>query len=151
MEHIFFVVFLFIASAIFSKVEIEIEGSDGWASKLPTKRFSPEHFLSRYVFSGRPATLYHIYILLFILVMSHMPYLFVSPSLIIESRVLSFVILFWCIEDFLWFAMNPHFGIGKFKGENIWWHEKQWWGFAPRDYFIFIPLGIALYLLSYAV
>jgi hypothetical protein len=46
-------------------------------------------------------------------------------------------------------VFNPAFGLKNFKKEKIWWHEKRWFLFAPVEYFIFIPIGIILYLLSF--
>ena len=38
--------------------------------------------------------------------------------------------------DFLWFVLNPHYGVGKFKKESVWWHAKSHWLFniTPFDY-----------------
>jgi len=65
-----------------------------------------------------------------------------------EARVISFIILFWVLEDFLWFAFNPRWGVGKFKKEHIWWHATHWWWIMPRDYWIFVPVGLLLFYVS---
>jgi len=44
--------------------------------------------------------------------------------------------LFWIIEDFLWFVLNPAFGIAGFVRKNIPWH-KQWFLNVPVDYWTF--------------
>jgi hypothetical protein len=57
------------------------------------------------------------------------------------------LLLFWVLEDFLWFVRNPAFGMTNFKPEKIWWH-KVWWGFMPRDYYVGSAVGVALYAFS---
>ena len=64
----------------------------------------------------------------------------------LELRVLAFLILFWILEDFLWFVFNPDWGIRRFRPEYVWWHAPNWWGPLPRDYWLFLPLAAGLYL-----
>jgi len=84
------------------------------------------------------------------LVILHLPYglSFIAPSWHNESRIISFFILFWVLEDFLWFVLNPAFGIKRFKAERIWWHASTWWWIMPKDYWIFTPIGVGLYWYS---
>jgi len=47
--------------------------------------------------------------------------------------------------DFLWFACNRHFGVGRFRKGQVWWFPA--WSFGvPRPYFmgIMLSLGAAL-------
>ena len=62
-----------------------------------------------------------------------------------------FMILFWIVEDFLWFVFNPAYGIRRFRREDIWWHAQSWWWFMPRDYWLTLPMGVLLYVLSWHV
>jgi hypothetical protein len=39
------------------------------------------------------------------------------------------------LEDFLWFVLNPAYGLEHFSAAYIPWH-KHWWWFAPSDYWI---------------
>ncbi|MFH1536873.1 MAG: hypothetical protein ABID45_02730 [Patescibacteria group bacterium] len=151
MEHLLFFLYIIILSTLFAKIEIEIEGKFGWAEKLPTWKTSPDHWFSKNFLNSRPLTGYHVWIVLFMFFMIHFIYLFVGFTLILELKLLSFFILFWMFEDFLWFLLNPNYGLANFKPEKIWWHKKHWWLIAPRDYFIFIPLGIILYILSFYI
>ena len=48
--------------------------------------------------------------------------------------------LFWVVEDFLWFVLNPHFGWSKFNKNSIWWH-KRWFLGLPLDYWLLGGLG----------
>jgi len=77
-----------------------------------------------------------------------MIFLFTPFSWAIEIKLIAFLLLFWKVEDFFWFVFNPDFGLKNFKADKIWWHKENWWLVAPRQYFIFIPIGIILYLIS---
>jgi hypothetical protein len=145
MEHALFFGTLLLASFLFAKVEIQIEGGDGWAAKLPTWRL--ENRLTQILYGGRPLTGYHLYVQLFVLVFCHFPFALGLPlTARSEALVLAFMILFWIIEDFLWFVVNPRFGIRNFKASAIWWHRKAWFLIAPREYFYMGAIAVAFYL-----
>ncbi|HSQ77288.1 MAG TPA: hypothetical protein VLN91_00195, partial [Nitrospirota bacterium] len=59
------------------------------------------------------------------------------------------LMLFWIIEDFLWFVLNPAFGINNFSQNKIPWH-KQWFLGMPVDYWTFTIVSALLMWLSYA-
>jgi hypothetical protein len=94
---------------------------------------------------------YHLFIHIFVLLLAHLPFALslVPFSLGAELRILSFLILFWLVEDYLWFVLNPAFGWRRFRREEIWWHAPNWWWIMPRDYWLFGPLGLFLYALSW--
>lgn len=146
--HVSFAASVVFASLVFALLEIEIEGTEGWARRLPTWRISGRW--TRRLFGNRAITGYHLYSQVFLITVLHLPYALglVEPSWKAEFRILSFLLLFWVVEDFLWFVVNPAYGIRRFKPQHIWWHEPNWWWIMPRDYWFFIPLGIALYILS---
>lgn len=147
MEHFAYFVGLVAAAACFALVEIQIEGAGGWAANLPTWRLKSPWW-SR-LFPGRPLTGYHLWILVFIVVVAHLPFGFGLPwTWPSELRAISFILFFWVLEDFLWFALNPHFGIRKFRKGCIPWHSAAWWLIAPRDYWIAIAIGSILYWTS---
>jgi hypothetical protein len=150
MPHALFIVTLGIAAVLFALLEIQIEGPHGWAASLPTWRV--DNRWTRLFYSSKPLTGYHLYTQLFALALVHLPFALRMAPLTwrMEARVLSFFILFWVLEDFLWFLLNPAFGLKRFRPENIWWHAPKWWWIMPRDYWVFIPVGILLYRLSYA-
>jgi hypothetical protein len=147
MHTLKFAVALLWLAFCFAKVEIAIEGKHGWAGDLPTWRLPAAHWVSRLFFAGRAATGYHVWLQLFVLSVFHLTYLFSPASLPTELQILSFYMLFWVIEDFLWFVLNPDFGLKKFAKPNIPWHPN-WWLFAPTEYFIFGVAGVALYLFA---
>ena len=57
--------------------------------------------------------------------------------------------LFWIIEDFLWFILNPAFGINNFSPDKVLWH-KHWFLGIPADYWNFTIVAAILMWLSYA-
>jgi hypothetical protein len=140
---------LLAAAAVFALLEIQIEGDGGWAARLPTWRYQARW--TRRVLGARPITGYHVYIQLFVLLLIHMPYLIgiVRPELGTELRIIAFILLFWVLEDFLWFLLNPAYGLRRFRRDTIWWHADSWWGFMPRDYWICTPIAGALLAASW--
>lgn len=149
MEHVIFCAFVLGAAAIFAALEIQIEGDAGWAADLPTWRVDSRWL--RPLLGGRPLTGYHLYCQLFMLVMVHLPYglSLASPSLKTEARIVAFLMLFWILEDFLWFVFNPRYGLAGFTRERATWHADSWWWIMPREYWIFAPIAIALYVWSW--
>jgi hypothetical protein len=65
-----------------------------------------------------------------------------------EQRALACIMLFWVCEDFLWFVLNPAFGLHRFTKTNVSWH-RHWWLGAPVEYWIFTPLGLWWLFASY--
>jgi hypothetical protein len=119
MPHALFIVTLGIAAVLFALLEIQIEGPHGWAASLPTWRV--DNRWTRLFYSSKPLTGYHLYTQLFALALVHLPFALRMAPLTwrMEARVLSFFILFWVLEDFLWFLLNPAFGLKRFRPENI--------------------------------
>lgn len=131
----------------FAETEIQIEGAAGWAANLPTWRIE-KHWLLDIFWGGRAMTGYHAWVFPFIMLFFHFPLLFGGHwSWRAQSRVLGCVLLFWISEDFLWFVLNPAFGIGRFSAANIAWH-KHWLLGAPTDYWTFTLLAVVLFWLS---
>ena len=131
----------------FAQTEIQIEGAAGWAANLPTWRIE-HHWLLDIFWGGRAMTGYHAWVFPFIALCFHLPLFFVPQwSWKLEARVIACVMMFWTIEDFLWFILNPAYGWEKFSPAHIPWH-KHWLGFAPTDYWV--SLLIASFLLWYS-
>ncbi|MFK3739886.1 hypothetical protein [Massilia sp. TN1-12] len=132
------------AAYLFARVEVEIEGEAGWAANLPTWRIE-EHVLLDIFWGGRALTGYHLWMFSFIGVFSHFPLFFMGAwSLQLEARVMASVMVFWIVEDFLWFLINPAFGWRRFKREHVPWH-KRWALGAPIDYWIFGAVSVLLF------
>jgi hypothetical protein len=138
--------FVFVAAFIWAMMEIEIEGKDGWAAKLPTWRIE-NHILLDLFLGGRPLTGYHTWAFAFVFWVFHMPFLWSGTwSWRGECHVIGAELFFWVIEDFIWFVMNPHFGWSRYRREEIWWHKKWMMG-LPFDYWMMSAMGLALCLL----
>jgi hypothetical protein len=130
-----------------ANVEIQIEGAAGWAANLPTWRIE-SHWLLDLFWGGRPMTGYHAWMFPCIALFFHYPLVFFGRvTWRIEARVIGCVLLFWIAEDFLWFALNPAYGLARFAPENIPWHP-HWWGPAPADYWLFLASAAVMFTLS---
>lgn len=144
----YYILFVLVLSYFFAKVEIQIEGPSGWAQNLPTWRIE-KHWLLDIFFGGRAMTGYHAWALSFILLIFHLPFAFNGHwSWALEMRAIGALVLFWGIEDFLWFLVNPSYGLRKFKKEHIPWHPR-WLLFLPIEYWFVLPVGLFLVWVSY--
>ncbi len=152
MQHILFVGFLLLTASLFALLEIQIEGKDGWAAKLPTwrKPVNNKGLLGFLADPNQPQTGYHTYLWLFLFTISHIVFLLTSWTIRKEIYVISYYSLLTTVEDFLWFVFNPNYGIKKFKKEEIPWHTNWFLG-LPRNYWINYPIGILLYLFGSGV
>jgi len=131
----------------FANVEIQIEGAAGWAADLPTWRIE-KHWLLDIFWGGRPLTGYHAWIFPCVALFFHFPLLFMGHfSWRAEARVIACIQIFWIVEDFLWFVLNPAFGLSKFTPKEVPWHI-HWWGPAPVDYWTFLGVALILFVLS---
>ncbi len=127
----------------FAMTEIQIEGANGWACGLPTWRIE-KHWLLDIFWGGRPMTGYHAWVFPFMFLAFHLPHAITgSFSWRQEARCLGALMLFWIAEDFLWFVLNPCYGIAKFSPTFIPWHKKWLLG-VPTDYLTFTLVGATL-------
>lgn len=132
----------------FACAEIHIEGGDGWAANLPTWRIE-KHWLLDIFWGGRAMTGYHAWVFPFIAIFFHFPMAFMGQwSWQLEARALACIMIFWIVEDFLWFVINPAFGWKRFHRDHVSWHKKWILG-APIEYWIFSVLGGLLLWYSY--
>lgn len=138
---------LLCAAICFALLEIQIEGPNGWAANLPTWRLK-DSWLNR-LFPGRPLTGYHLWMLVFIAIVAHLPFTFGLPwTWRGELKAAAFILIFWVVEDFAWFVFNPHYGLRRFRPEHITWHRQAWWWIAPRDYWVATFVGVVLYYIA---
>lgn len=148
LHFLLLVLFIGVLGFFFAMVEIQIEGAAGWAASLPTWRIE-NHWLLDIFWGGRPMTGYHAWVFSFMALAFHLPVLVNgSWSVKLEARIIGAVMLFWIIEDFLWFVFNPAFGLAKFEPQFVPWH-KSWMGAVPTDYVIFGVAGLALIAWSF--
>lgn len=153
--------FVSLFAIVFAMIEIEVEGTEGWAKNLPTARNVLGHL-----------TLYHVYmVLLAILIISGFVYFQHAslcqsegqkcveapqkgsfwadkgwPALKVACKLAFHLVAYFLVQDFLWFVLNPGYTLAKYTEGNIPWH-KPWWGGTPA--FNFLGVGI-LALLSAA-
>ena len=130
MEIALTAVFIFLLSLIFALWEIEIEGKNGWAKKLPTWYKKSGVSSAFYNLTKKPLSGYHLMMLLFTLASFHVIFFLNTPwNLFNEINIFIVWLIFLIIEDFLWFQFNPYYGSKKFKRKNVWWYGNEKWIF----------------------
>jgi hypothetical protein len=138
-----FLVFMVFLAVILALWEIQIEGKDGWAAKAPTWRIEKGWVVK--LTGGRPFTGYHLFMTIFLIAIVHLPVFFLQWSWQLECALLGFYVGMVLLEDVLWFALNPYYGIKSFRKGKIWWH-KRWWGPLPDFYWILLVIaGLLIY------
>jgi len=130
--------YFFVIALILAHLEIQIEGPHGWAEKLPTWRWDTPG-IRRWV--GKPVTGYHVCLVTCLLLLLHVPQ-FYGASWEREADLLSMFFFLTVTWDFLWFACNRHYGVGRFRKGQIWWFPAWTFG-VPRPYFISTVLSLA--------
>ena len=92
---------------------------------------------------------YHVWVVLFMALVFHLVFfLHGRHGLRLEFRVLGSLALFWILEDFLWFVMNPAYGLAKFNPQCISWLH-HWMLGVPTDYLLFLAAGVLMIWLSF--
>ena len=124
--------YLFALCWLLARVEIEIEGDQGWAVSLPTWRWEPEWWLN--LTNGKAVTGYHLWLTLFLLVAFHLPLVFSGFSRELWAKCASAYLLTTAVWDLQWFAWNPAWGLEKFRTTRIPWFRRKLLGF-PVDYY----------------
>lgn len=143
MEYCIFIGFIVLVSFLLAKVEINIEGEDGYAKNLPVTWRASRRWVKE-LFGG---TSYHIYMWGLLLALMHLPFVVgLSWSTGAEMTVVSFLLLVTVLEDFLWFVLNPVYGVKKFKQHDIPWFKDRWAKIVPAWYLWYLPVGIGLYV-----
>lgn len=134
-------------AAFFAHVEIQIEGKAGWAANLPTWRIE-DSWMNAF-WGDKPITGYHVWVFSFMALAFHLPlFMTASFSLRLEARILGCIMVFWIVEDFLWFALNPAFGLNRFSPQHVPWH-RHWFLGVPVDYVLALAIGFVLLGWSY--
>jgi hypothetical protein len=149
IEMIVAIAYTVVAAMVFALWEIQIEGKNGWAKNLPCWKIQKNWVVK--LMGGRPLTGYHLYMIVFLILIIHFPFFFTEWEVKKELFLFSFFFGFLLLEDFFWFVLNPHYGLRRFKKTQIEWH-KNWWGPVPDFYWWYsaiaaISLYIAIFLL----
>jgi len=133
---------------LFAGAEIQIEGAAGWARNLPTWRIE-QHPLLDLFWGGKPLTGYHAWVFAFMAAVFHLPLILTWRwNWRLEARILGSLMVFWILEDTLWFAFNPAFGLHRLSPEFAPWH-KHWLLGLPVDYPVFLFVGLSLIAWSF--
>jgi len=138
-----FAAYLFAISLVLALLEIQIEGANGWASALPTWRFQPKWLLR--LTSGKAITGYHVWLNSLLLLWLHLPFWFVPWSWASEFMIAGTYFLMSVQWDFLWFVLNPHFGIGRFSAAHVSWF-RAWFLGIPVDYYTGLAVSLLCWL-----
>lgn len=120
--------------------ETQIEGKAGWARHLPTFRIST--FVTKLLI-GKEITGYHIFMLVMWVIIFHGIYLFQDFTWKVECMVIGLLNWYFVIEDFLFFVVNHHYGLVRFKRGHISWHQRWFWG-LPYTYWWGMIIGTFL-------
>jgi len=138
---------VFAAAFLWAKMEEEIEGEHGWAESLPTWRID-NHPLLNLLMNGRPMTGYHLWAFSFIFFAFHLALIGAgSWSWRAECAALGSISLFWVLEDFIWFMVNPYFGWRRYRRQDVSWH-RSWWLGLPADHWGLIAMSVIFLALS---
>jgi hypothetical protein len=141
-----YMAWVLVMALFFAEVEIQIEGAAGWAAQLPTWRIE-KHWLLDIFWGGRAMTGYHAWVFSFMALVFFAPLAFNGRWAWREAGLaLAGLMLFWIAEDFLWFVLNPAYGVERFEPAQVPWH-KHWWLGAPTDYWVGVLGGAALLVL----
>lgn len=144
---VFICLCLLAMAGVWAYLEVQIEGRDGWAASLPCWKVTRGPVV--WLLQGRPWTGYHTAMIAFILLTLHYPSVFHWQwDLGEESFVWGAFFGFLLVEDFLWFVFNPHYGLRRFKRENVPWHPR-WLGPIPDFYVFYAVLSSILIVASH--
>ncbi len=136
---------LFALCWLLARVEIEIEGPEGWAKGLPTWRWGPDWWLR--LTNGKEVTGYHVWLTLFLVGVFHLPIVFSGFSPELWAKCASAYLLTTAVWDLQWFAWNPAWGLAKFRATPIPWFRRKILGF-PADYYAAVAAsGVASWLI----
>jgi hypothetical protein len=145
------VAFLFFLAFLFAAVEIEVEGPHGWAERLPTWFRTRGRVARAYglLMGGRPLTGYHLFMLPLPLAFFHLPYVEgVAWTWEGEARTLATYLAWAIVWDYLWFVLNPAWGMSRFRRGAVWWYGGRWVGPFPAAYAL--AMGTSLLLAGLA-
>jgi hypothetical protein len=111
-------IIMVIEATIYSLIEIEIEGCNGWAQELPTPIVLK--------IGTKKLTLYHVYmnIFIFLTISSQFQMMLTFQSFL---KTFAYFLQFLLLEDVLWFVFNPFYTMRRYSKPEIWWHSQQPW------------------------
>lgn len=141
--------YLFLIVLALAALEVQIEGKHGWMKKIPTWRIRSKFF--GFFMGGKELTGYLFYLLIILLMFFHLPFLGGATwSWQAEVEIISLFLLFSVFWDFLWFVLNPYYGLKRLKKKYVYWH-KQWFLGMPLDYTRGIVISLLIALVNFPV
>jgi hypothetical protein len=130
----------FVWARLYASQEVSIEGPVGWAIAAPT--WKTKNKLYGAAMSGKVLTGYHLTMFILPLFFLHLPILVPllawNTNLFTVSRELELFAYYFVLctgWDFMWFVLNPAYGLKRFRKGEIQWH-KEWIGRLPKDYVV---------------
>lgn len=130
----------FVWARLYASQEVSIEGPVGWAIAAPT--WKTKNKLYGAAMSGKVLTGYHLTMFILPLFFLHLPILVPllawGTNLFTLSRELELLAYYFILctsWDFMWFVLNPAYGLKRFRKGEIQWH-KEWIGRLPKDYVV---------------
>jgi hypothetical protein len=142
-------IFAILGAFIVAKLEINIEGKDGWAKNLPTWKVKNSY--TKLFLGEVPLTGYHFWLFLTVLTLLQFGFVIGIPwSLSLELKIIAMFFVSVIFEDFFWFVLNPAYGIKKLNKVDAYWHT-QWVHRIPALYVNYASLIAILLLLSYFI
>ena len=137
----------------FALIEIEIEGRHGWALRLPTwvRTRGPAGRIYGASSGGMPLTGYHLFMASLPLVILQLPFGYGEDwTIAAEVMVLATYMAFAIGWDYLWFILNPAYGLARFRRGQVWWYSGPWIGRLPFEYYAAIALSFGVAAIAWA-
>ncbi|HEX2507588.1 MAG TPA: hypothetical protein VHK23_04635 [Miltoncostaeaceae bacterium] len=138
----------------FALIEIEIEGAHGWALRLPTwfRTRGPAGRIYGAISGGKPLTGYHLFMATLPLVILHLPFGYGADwSAAAEVMVFATYMAFAIGWDYLWFILNPAYGLRGFRRGRVWWYTGPWIGPLPLEYYAAVAGSFVLALIAWPI
>jgi hypothetical protein len=138
----------------FALIEIEIEGAHGWALRLPTwfRTRGPAGRVYGAISGGKPLTGYHLFMATLPLVILHLPFGYGADwSAAAEVMVFATYMAFAIGWDYLWFILNPAYGLRGFRRGRVWWYTGPWIGPLPLEYYAAVAGSFVLALIAWPI
>jgi hypothetical protein len=138
----------------FALIEIEIEGAHGWALRLPTwfRTRGPAGRLYGAISGGKPLTGYHLFMASLPLLILHLPFGYGADwSAAAEVMVFAAYLAFAIGWDYLWFILNPAYGLRGFRPGRVWWYPGAWIGPLPHEYYLAVGASLVLALIAWPI
>lgn len=139
--------FWFAFALVLAGLEVEAEGRHGWAEKMPTW-YRTTGIAGRFysmLMGGKPLTGYHAWMFLMPLIAVHSGFFLGAKwTFAVECVVIARYLALAALWDFLWFVINPHYTLGNFTKQSVWWHAKSPWILGlPLDYYVGWGMSLA--------